>query len=167
MRFECTTDNPEIVAALRAIAEEWNEEHDGYYGTPHGFRELPDGRRCGGGWYTREVAGWVACSGNEWTMTFDAAGSASVRYNGYRHGQGRIPACLLQQMAVVSYESERPDWPLWWTADMARAAGEPVPHRDDRDPAAWHVHADWLEERGLADAARIARERAAREPDVA
>lgn len=116
--------------AAVGLTAAWREEHDSYYGRPHGSASLPhqdgspvltlDGRRDRLGWsHLDGTEQWLASSGNCWQVVHRPDGLTSeVAYWGRRHGQRWLSREFIEgRLDLLAYETSEPTWPLWATAD--------------------------------------------------
>lgn len=133
-----------IAVAAREILESWREEHEGYYGRPHG--QSPLSRQYGGfGFDTIPPSGglWLTSGLNYHALQIvqDGDGVECVRltYSGRRHGMRaefsrflrtywdtsvEVSPCVRKERRLHAYVTQEPDWLPWETLDDYREAVE-------------------------------------------
>ena len=144
MFLDVTLYGDGIVDHAQEILEAWREEHEGYYGRPHG--QTPISRQYGGfGFDTLSPRGglWLTSGLNYHALQIveDEGGVECVRltYSGRRHGMRAEFARFLQkywdasvevspnvrqERRLHAYVTQEPDWLPWETLDDHREAVE-------------------------------------------
>jgi hypothetical protein len=109
-------DVQEEIARLEA-------EHEGYYGQPHGFREIKvDGFDFNCGWNPQEIGkeffggSWITSNGNSFSLGINPKGETLVAYEGRRHAVRPEWAKLMMKGNIISFGTLRPDLKPWETA---------------------------------------------------
>jgi len=137
MFLDVTLYGTGIAGAAREILEAWREEHDGYYGRPHG--QTPISRQYGGfGFDTLLPNGglWLTSGLNYHALQIlqDGGGVECVRltYSGRRHGMRaefarflqkywdasvEVSSNVRQERQLHAYVTQEPDWLPWETLD--------------------------------------------------
>ena len=144
MFLDVTLYGEGIVEHAQEILEAWREEHEGYYGRPHG--QTPISRQYGGfGFDTLSPRGglWLTSGLNYHALQIveDEGGVECVRltYSGRRHGMRaefvrflqkywdasvEVSPNVRQERRLHAYVTQEPDWLPWETLDDHREAVE-------------------------------------------